>query len=77
MAEYLMMDALTAATLRGATGGEELRLDPRAVANGPHAGEWALPIAVLEEPAFEWLGDVLAELARGEVAAGAWPALAD
>lgn len=69
MASYLMMDAVTAAMLRGATAGDEMRLDPRPVA----AGGFALPVAVLGEAAFGWLGDVLGELATAELGPGDWP----
>lgn len=73
MASYLMMDAVTAAMLRGATQGDEIRLDPRAVGDG----QYALPVAVLGEPAFGWLDDVLAELAAVVLRPEDWPADAD
>lgn len=73
MASYLMMDAVTAAMLRGATAGDELRLDPREAANGL----FALPVAVLGEAAFGWLGDVLSELVLAELGPGDWHAEAD
>jgi hypothetical protein len=73
MASYLMMDAVTAAMLRGATQGDEIRLDPRALGDG----QYALPLAVLGEPAFDWLDDVLGELVVAELGPEDWPADAD
>ena len=69
MASYLIMDAVTAAMLRGATAGDAARLDPRATASGL----FALPVAVLGEPAFDWLGDVLGELAMQALGDADWP----
>lgn len=69
MADYLMMDALTAAMLRGATHGDDARLDPRLTIDGHHA----LPLAVREDPAFGWLGDVLGELTVQPLGLEAWP----
>ena len=69
MADYLMMDAVTAAMLRGATQGDAAMLDPRAVSGG----QFALPVAVAGDPAFEWLGDVLGELETVALGTGAWP----
>jgi hypothetical protein len=69
MAQFLMMDAVTAAMLRGATAGDEQRLDPR----GAASGLFALPVAVLGEAAFGWLGDVLGELTVAERGPGDWP----
>lgn len=69
MAEFVVMDALTAAMLRGCTQGDAARLDPRATANGL----FALPVAVLGDAAFGWLGDVLGELAVQGLGAGDWP----
>ena len=70
MADYLMMDAVTAAMLRGATQGDDARLDPRAT-NGGH---YALPVAVGADPAFDWLDDVLGELATAALGEADWPA---
>ncbi|MEZ0242543.1 MAG: hypothetical protein ACAH11_04165 [Sphingomonas sp.] len=69
MAEFLMMDAVTAATLRGATQGDAARLDPRATGGG----QFALPVAVLADGAFGWLGDVLGELQVQALEPEAWP----
>ena len=70
MADYLMMDAVTAAMLRGSTAGDDDRLEPRAAAGGL----FALPVAVTSDPAFAWLGDVLGELAVTAIQDGDWPA---
>lgn len=70
MAQYLMMDAVTAAMLRGATQGDEARLDPRTTAGG----QFALPVAVAADPAFAWLGDVLGELNVAALGEADWPA---
>ncbi len=69
MAQYLMMDAVTAAMLRGATLGDDARLDPRATAGGL----FALPVAVAADTAFDWLGDVLGELETVALDDTAWP----
>lgn len=69
MADYLIMDAVTAAMLRGATAGDAVRLDPRVAANG----FFALPVAVLGEPGFAWLGDVLGVLETQVLGPEAWP----
>jgi len=74
--DYLMMDAVTAAMLRGATQGDEARLDPReTLPEGSGGGQYAVPVAVLADPAFGWLGDVLGELAITALAPGDWPAI--
>ena len=49
---YLLMTKLQAARFREETAGDEHRLDPREVTNGPHAGKSALPEGVLYEPAY-------------------------
>lgn len=68
MASFLVMGAEAAATLREATAGDAARLDPRALADG----RFALPVAVLGDPAFGWLSETLAALATGEVGEGDW-----
>ena len=69
MADYLMMDAVTAAMLRGSTAGDDDRLEPRAATGGL----FALPVAVAGDPAFAWLGDVLGALSVAAIEAGDWP----
>lgn len=70
MAQYLVMDAVTAAMLRGATEGDAARLDPRAIAGG----QFALPVAVRDDPAFDWLGELLNALESVALESEAWPA---
>ena len=70
---FLTMDQATAAMLRGATMGDDHRLDPRETADG----RWALPAAVLGEPAFEWLGEELAALVSAALGPGDWAATDD
>lgn len=65
---YLVMDAETAAGLRGATAGDAFRLVPRAMADG----RFALPEAVLGDPAFAWLAAELGALAAGAVSESDW-----
>ena len=71
-ADYLTMDAVTAAMLRAVTQGDEARLDPRAATGG----RFVLPVAVSSNPAFDWLGDVLGELETVTLGPEAW-AVAD
>jgi len=74
---YLMMDAVTAAMLRGATAGDEARLDPReTLPEGLGGGLFAVPVAVREDPAFAWLDDVLGELNVAALGPEDWPAIA-
>lgn len=68
MASFLVMDAEAAAALRGATARDAARLDPRALADG----RFALPVAVLGDPAFGWIGETLGGLATGEVGESDW-----
>jgi hypothetical protein len=73
MADYLVMGAVAAAALRGATAGDDFRLDPRPTADG----RFALPVAVLGDPAFAWLSDELGALATAALSEGDWLAAAD
>jgi hypothetical protein len=68
MADFLVMDAVTAANLRGATAGDEFRLNPRETADG----RFALPVAVLADPAFGWLAEALGALATAALGAEDW-----
>ena len=70
---FLTMDEATAAMLRGATQGDDHRLDPRETGDG----RWALPAAVLDEPAFDWIGETLAGLAVAELGPGDWAEVGD
>lgn len=70
---YLMMDAATAAMLRGATEGDEHRIDPRETVGAL----FAVPLAVRSDPAFGWLDDVLDALSVANLAPEDWPVLAD
>jgi hypothetical protein len=65
---FLTMDAETAAMLRGATLGDDHRLDPRETRDG----RWALPAAVLGEPAFAGFGETLAGLETVVLGPGDW-----
>lgn len=67
---FLTMDQATAAMLRGATLGDDHRLDPRGMADG----RFALPAAVLDDPAFAWIGGALAGLETAELGPGDWAA---
>ena len=56
---YLVMDESTANGFESLTDGRDHRLDPRLIEGGEHAGKYALPIAVKEDPEF---GFILSEL---------------
>jgi hypothetical protein len=73
MASYLVMDAVAAAGLRGATAGDDQRLDPRALADG----RFALPVAVLGDPGLAWLGDALGALETVEIGEADWLPVGD
>ncbi len=49
---YLLMTALQAARFRDETAQDENRLDPIQIHTGPHAGKFALPRRVMDDPAF-------------------------
>jgi hypothetical protein len=71
---FLTMTALQAARFREETAADESRLEPRLIEAGPHAGKYALPRRVLDDPAFANRQDALLMLT--EVALdtdAAWP----
>lgn len=74
MTEHLVMDAPAAAALRAATADHDDRLDPREIAGGDAAGRFALPMAVLADPAFARLAETLGALETATLGPEAWPA---
>lgn len=59
---FLVMNELAAARFREATANAENRLEPRLIEGGPHAGKYALPERVKNDPAFDANDDAFALL---------------
>ena len=60
MMPFLLMSEIEAARLAEATLGEDERLEPRRIAGGPRAGQYALPRRVLCDAAFAQHRDAFA-----------------
>jgi hypothetical protein len=56
---FLIMSAQQAARFREETAGDENQLDPREISVGPHAGKFALPRRVMDDPVFAERQDAL------------------
>lgn len=75
---FLLMTDIQAARFREETAGDENRLEPRKIMGGGHAGKYALPRRVIEDPAYAERQDALLMLT--EVALDidvAWPPVAE
>ena len=71
---FLVMSAQQAARFREETENDENRLDPRLIDAGPHVGKYALPRAVLDDPAYASRQDALLMLPEVAMDADvAWP----
>lgn len=71
---FFIMNELAAARFREATTGQENRLEPRRIEGGPHAGKYALPERVKNDPTFDAHDDAFAVLTTAVLDVElAWP----